>query len=128
MHPGVSALRLVVWLAIAASAIARGSAHAAGFSIFEHSGRGLGSAFAGEVAGAEDSSTVFFNPAGMAALGGTRLDASTQAIIPSIEFSNRGSTLTPVVGGGPLRGTDGGNAGETGLVPAFHLTHELPHG
>ncbi len=127
MDPGVP--RAPIWIvALGVVAAIAGPARGAGFAIFEHSGRGLGSSFAGEVAGAEDSSTVFFNPAGMAALRGTQLDASTQAVIPSIEFSNRGSTLTPAVGGGPLRGTDGGNAGETGLVPSFHLTHELPRG
>lgn len=119
-----NACLIAVLLAAAVPRIAAG----AGFAVFEHSGRGLGSAFAGAAASAEDPSTVFFNPAGMAALDGTQVAGSSHAIIPSFHFMDRGSTLNPAVGGGPLRGSDGGNAGETGLVPAFYLTHALPRG
>src|SRR5262249_56342450 len=37
-------------------------AAAAGFALFEQSARGLGSAFAGEAAAAEDASTIYYNP------------------------------------------------------------------
>ena len=43
-------------------------ASAAGFALIEQSASGLGNAFAGAAATAEDASTVFFNPAGMSQL------------------------------------------------------------
>ena len=110
---GALGIRTACLLAVLLAAVVPRRASAAGFASFEHSGRGLGSAFAGAAASAEDPSTVFFNPAGMAALEGTQIEASTHAVIPSFHFHDDGSTLNPAVGGGPLRGNDGGNAGET---------------
>jgi len=100
-------------------------AAAAGFALFEQSGRGLGSAFAGEAAAAEDASTIYFNPAGMTLLEGTQFAGSGFAIIPSVHFTNEHSSLNPAVGGGVLHGTDGGDAGDLGLVPTFFLSQAL---
>ena len=44
---------------------ATGVAHAAGFQLLEQNASGIGSAYAGSAAIAEDASTVYFNPAGM---------------------------------------------------------------
>ena len=41
------------------------SAQAAGFALIEQSASGMGNAYAGGAAIAEDASTIFFNPAGM---------------------------------------------------------------
>ncbi|MGH8628173.1 MAG: outer membrane protein transport protein [Gammaproteobacteria bacterium] len=38
---------------------------AGGFALFEQSVKGLGNAFAGSAAVAEDAATLFFNPAGL---------------------------------------------------------------
>jgi hypothetical protein len=48
---------------------------AAGFAIMEQSVKGLGNAFAGSAAVAEDAATLFFNPAGMTRLRGSEIDA-----------------------------------------------------
>ena len=45
------------------------TAHSAGFALIENSASGMGKAFAGAAAAAEDASTVWFNPAGMDYLG-----------------------------------------------------------
>lgn len=45
-----------------------GSVPAAGFALIEQSVSGLGNAFAGGAAVAEDATMIFFNPAGMARL------------------------------------------------------------
>jgi long-chain fatty acid transport protein len=101
-------------------------AHGAGFALFEHSARGLGSAFAGEAAVAEDATTVYYNPAGLTLLEGTQFVASGFAIIPAANFHNEGSHLNPaVLGTGPLRGGDGGDAGGASFVPTFFLSHQL---
>ena len=44
-------------------------AYSAGFALIENSASGMGKAFAGAAAAAEDASTVWFNPAGMTYLG-----------------------------------------------------------
>lgn len=105
-------------------------AQAAGFAIIEHSVSGLGQAFAGSAAVAEDSSTIFFNPAGMnnvaTKVGETKITAGAHIIHPSSEFEDDGSThaLQPLTGV-PLMGNDGGDAGVTALVPNFYMTHRI---
>ena len=39
--------------------------YTAGFQLIEQNGSGLGNAYSGQAAAAENSSTVYFNPAGM---------------------------------------------------------------
>ncbi|HLK10638.1 MAG TPA: outer membrane protein transport protein [Candidatus Binatia bacterium] len=101
-------------------------AGAGGFAVSEQSARGLGSAHAGEVAAAEDASTIFYNPAGLTLLSGTQFVASGFAIIgPHATFRNDGSTLNPAVGGGTLVGGNGGDPAQLSLLPTFFLAHEL---
>src|SRR5262249_13119665 len=103
-------------------------ARAAGFALFEQSARGLGSAFAGEAAAAEDASTIFYNPAGLGWVHGTQIASSGFAILPSSVFENHGSMENPVLGGAPLRGGDGGDAGSLALVPSIFVAHEVWEG
>ena len=97
----------------------------AGFAVLEKSARGLGTAYAGETAAAEDPSTIFGNPAGMTLLDGTQFASSGFAILPAAQFHDSGSRLNPAVGGGRLTGGDGGDAGSLALVPSFFLVHPL---
>ena len=46
----------------------------AGFAIIEQSVTGLGRAFAGSAASAEDASTIYFNPAGLMYLKQAEMD------------------------------------------------------
>ena len=50
-----------------------GSAAGSGFAIIKQSAASAGYAYAGAAAAAQDSSTIFFNPAGMALLSGNEL-------------------------------------------------------
>src|SRR5213593_3450365 len=95
---------------------ASGEAVASGFALREQSGSLLGQAFAGQNAYATDPSVIFFNPAGMSALDGTRVSASASFIFPNIEFDNHGSTTA--IGPGLLGTDEGGDIGENALVPA----------
>jgi long-chain fatty acid transport protein len=97
-------------------------AGAAGFMLFEQSGSGLGNAFAGGAAAAEDASTVFLNPAGLTRLPGQQFAVAVHAIQPVFEFDNQGSTI---FNGQPLRGTEGGNAGELAIVPNLYYAMDL---
>jgi long-chain fatty acid transport protein len=114
-------LRLTVaWLALLA-----GNAQAAGFALIEQNASGLGNAYAGQAAAAEDASTIFFNPAGMTRLGGKQLLAAAHAILPSAKFSDTGSNNAPTQ---TEFGGNGGDAGTTALVPNVYFTMPLGKG
>jgi len=102
-----------------------GGAAGAGFAIIEHSAKGLGTAFSGGAASAEDTSTVWFNPAGMTRLEGTQVDAASHIIVPSSDFSNGGSVTNAAVGGAPLSGGDSKDPGMAALVPNFYYVRDL---
>lgn len=92
-----------------------GAASAAGFQLRELSADGVGSALAGATSRADDLSTIYLNPAGMTRLG-TGVQADLTYIAPSITFSGSGAGPTGVA----FSGGDGGNAGESVLVPALY--------
>lgn len=106
-------------------AFAAGSANGAGFAIIEQGVSGLGNAFAGGSAVAEDPTTVFFNPAGMTRLAGNQVALAGHVIVPQGEFDNKGSTDWT---GSPLTGGDGGDAAKTAFVPNAYYTVRLQDG
>ena len=100
---------------------ASNSAAAAGYALIEQSITGLGRAFSGSAAVADDASTIFFNPAGMTNLSRKEMNMGLNLIAPRAEFSDRGSNAN----GTPLTGGDGSNAGELAAVPNFYYAHPL---
>jgi long-chain fatty acid transport protein len=110
------------WLCgvIAASSVAivPAGASAAGFALQENSGSGLGNAYAGGAAVAEDASTVWSNAAGMARLGTSQVAGALNLIRPSIKFRNAGSEPAALQ---PL-GNEGGDAGSLNVVPNLYIT------
>lgn len=62
-----------------------------GFALNEQSASGLGNAFAGGAAIAEDATTVYFNPAGMSRISGDELAVGANLIMIKAAFSNNGS-------------------------------------
>lgn len=113
------------WMgALALTLLATSVAHAGGVAVQEH-GRGLGRAYAGRSAVADDASTVFWNPAGMTRLVRDQITAGAYLALPSTRFRDAGST--DAVGGG-LLGDDGGNAAEPILLPSvFGVRRILPN-
>jgi len=103
-------------------------AHASGFALAEQSASGLGNAFAGGAASAEDASTVWYNPAGMTRLKKSDAVAAVHSITTSIEFTDNGSTRSIAAGGTPSTGGDGGDAGESAVVPNVYYTTPLADG
>jgi len=100
-------------------------AWAAGFALIEQSGSGMGNAFAGAAATAEDASTIFYNPAGMALLSGSQFAVAGHAIDLSTKFSNAGTSRAAGGGAiplGPVSGGNGGDAGGVAFVPNFYVT------
>ena len=106
------------------------AAWSAGYAIQEQSITGLGRAFAGSAAVAEDASTIFFNPAGLTYLDRTEMNMGLNYIKPQSEFRNDGSAVPDFGGAGgfsgqALTGGDGGDAGHEAFVPNFYLSHPV---
>lgn len=101
--------------------IGAGPAAAAGFQINETSGSGLGNAFAGAAAVAEDASTLWSNPAGLSRLGERQVAGALHLVTPSIKFRNEfsASATQQTLGG------DGGNAGGLNIVPNLYVAMPL---
>lgn len=103
----------------AALACAAAGSIAGGLGIGTQSGSGTGNAFAGGAASAEDASTVWYNPAGMTALGGkTNFAVSAHALRPSFKFQNTASTL-------PIGSGEGGDGGDWAYIPQAFFTTKL---
>ncbi|MFL6537194.1 MAG: outer membrane protein transport protein, partial [Chthoniobacterales bacterium] len=90
------------------------SVRAGSFQLNEQSVSGLGSAFAGGAAQAEDASVLFFNPAGIALLDKGEFQLGAHVLMPGANFTNQGSRYnlpgTPF-DGLPVTGTNNGDAG-----------------
>jgi long-chain fatty acid transport protein len=95
---------------------------AAAFALYEQGVSGLGNAYAGAAAAAEDASTVWWNPAGMGWLpAGKHIAFAGTWIEPSTQFSDKGSVAAA---GRPLGGT-GGEAGQSAVVPSMFFAMDL---
>ncbi len=119
--------RLLASTIIAVLAASTGQVQASGFAIIEQSVTGLGNAFAGGSASAEDASTVFYNPAGLARLTGTQYVAGIQVIAPSTKFSGSAALFNPAPPPTtvPVSGGNGGDAGKVGVVPNLYYSRAL---
>ncbi|HEX7046547.1 MAG TPA: outer membrane protein transport protein [Gammaproteobacteria bacterium] len=95
---------------------------AAGFQITEQSVSGLGRAFAGGAAIADDASTIFFNPAGLTELDGRELLIGGSVIALGADFDK---TLGVDAIGQPLTGTEGGDAGKLSGVPILYYAQRI---
>ncbi|MFH2139482.1 MAG: outer membrane protein transport protein [Pseudomonadota bacterium] len=98
-----------------------GQACASGFALIEQ-GSGLGNAFAGGAASAEDAATVFYNPAGMSRLDDSQISVGGAFIKPSAQYSGTISGLAPLQTAGT--GT-GGDAGGMAFVPNMYYTRQI---
>lgn len=95
-------------------------ANAAGFQLLEQNVSGLGNAYAGSAAVAENASTIYFNPAGMTQLKDREFSVGVAAIGPSFKFSNKSS-----VGGSFAGAGNGGDAGSVAAVPNAYMSWAL---
>ena len=79
---------------------------AAGFALIEQNASGMGNAYAGGSAIAEDASTIYFNPAGMTYIQGTQAVVALHLINPNAEFNNKGSVAGDFPGPAPRPATE----------------------
>ena len=100
-----------------------GAASAAAFQLLEQNASGLGVAYAGSAAVADNASTVFYNPAGLSQLGGFQVSAGVVGVGPSYQFRDGNTTGTGVFAG--VSGGDGGNAGSWAAVPNGYFSWQL---
>lgn len=85
----------------------------AGFQLLEQNASGIGNAYAGSAAVAENASTVFYNPAGMTRLQAREASVGLSLVRPGFKFSDRGSSA------GVLSGRAGDAGGWAGLPNAY---------
>ncbi|NMF91307.1 OmpP1/FadL family transporter [Aromatoleum petrolei] len=105
-------------LPVALLALGSGAASAAGFQLLEQNASGIGNAYAGSAAVAENASTIFFNPAGMTQLQAREVSVGISAVRPSFKFKDKGSV------GGALSG-NGDDAGDWAAIPNAYLSWAL---
>ena len=113
MHNAFPRTRVAMSLLGVAAMFTVPLAHGSGFALQENSASGLGNAFAGGAAAAEDAGTVWTNPAGMSRFRQREALQAVHVIIPSNKFSNDGSVpaLNQPLGG------NGGDAGGANFIP-----------
>jgi long-chain fatty acid transport protein len=109
--------RLAVALGAAVLSLAAGQVLGSNFALQEQSGSGVGNAFAGGAAVAEDASTIYSNPAGMSRLPGIQGVVAGDVICISAKLSDNGSLPAAFQ---PL-GDNGGDAGTCAVVPSLYL-------
>ena len=102
----------------AAVVLAAPLAQGAAFALQENNASGLGNAYAGGAAIAEDASTVWANPAGMSRLKQREAVQAIHFIVPSNKFSDDGSQ--PALNQ-PLGTSSGGDAGGLNVIPNLYL-------
>jgi long-chain fatty acid transport protein len=96
-------------------------ASAAFFQIAEQTASGMGNAFAGGAAIAEDASTVWYNPAGMTRLDRPQLIVGGSYITPS--FTANVLSASTVIGA-PIGG-GGGDGGTPAFVPSLYASYPV---
>lgn len=89
-----------------------GVVSASGFQLLEQNASGIGNAYAGSAAVAENASTIFYNPAGMTQLQSREVSGGVSLISPSFTFDNKGSNT-----GAFSASSEGGNAGGLAALP-----------
>jgi long-chain fatty acid transport protein len=115
--------KIIKLSAIAGALLAAGGAQASGFQLMEQNASGLGNAYAGQAAAAENASTIYFNPAGMTRLPGRQVSGALHLIRPSAEFQNAGTSAAPLGFASP--GGSGGDAGDWTGIPNGYLSWQL---
>lgn len=97
-----------------------GGAFASGFQLLEQNASGLGNAYAGSAAVAENASTIFYNPAGMTELRDLEVSGGLTAINTSYKFTNEGSSVGALNNAG-----NGGDGGGWGFLPNAYISKAL---
>ena len=85
----------------------------------------MGNAYAGASAVSADSSTVWFNPAGMTELEGAQFTVAGHILSTDTTFSDRGSRVSTILGGRPVDGDPMADIGDATFLPNLFYTRQL---
>lgn len=91
------------------------NAMAAGFQLAEYSATGLGRAFAGEAAMADNASAQFRNPAMMTYLEGTQISTGAIYVDPNIDVEGKVNGVS----------TKAEDIAHSAVIPNFYLSHQI---
>ncbi|GGQ23017.1 outer membrane protein transport protein [Shewanella litoralis] len=116
-------------LTVAISAIVFGATtqvNAAGFQLAESSATGLGRAYAGEAAMADNASTQARNPAMLAYLEGRQLSTGGIYVMPDVDVLGDVSVTSPLLGSDAVvMNADEIDVADNALVPNFYYSNQL---
>lgn len=119
MHKRITMRLIPALIAVSFS----GGAFAAAFQLTGQSASGVGIANAGAAAAAEDTSTLYYNPAGMTYLSeGHNISFATTLLDRSTRFTDEG---TNKLGGFYPVGGNGGDGGGLHAVPAIYYSYAV---
>lgn len=121
MHTPLIHIRPSHLFAAVIAALGADLALAAGFQLNETSASGLGNAFAGGAAVAEDATTLWSNVAGLSRIGSMQVAGAIHLVTPSIRFRNGYSASATL----QAQGGDGGDAGGLNVVPNLYFAMPL---
>lgn len=93
--------------------------HAAGFQLAEYSATGLGRAFAGEAAMADNAAAQFRNPAMLTYLNGTQMTTGAILVLPNIDVEGE------VNFAGNTYATAAKDMADNAVIPNFYVSHQL---
>lgn len=104
-----------------------GAVSASGFQLIEQNSSGLGNAYAGSAAVAENASTIFYNPAGMTQLNEREISGGLALVRPSFKFHNQGSVMPAAYPSPPLTSLsgEGGDGGSLAALPNGYVSWAL---
>ncbi|MGF1758382.1 outer membrane protein transport protein [Photobacterium sagamiensis] len=108
--------KITLALALALTLGMSANASAAGFQLAEYSATGLGRAFAGEAAMADNAAAQFRNPAMMTYLKGTQISIGAIYVDPNIDVDG---TVNGAVS------TEAKDIADSAIIPNFYLSHQL---
>ena len=119
MKHGKRDLRLSI-PALLGCVLAPALAAATGFELREQSATSQGASFTGAAAQRGDPSFLYFSPAAMAWLSGTRLSIVGSGVFGRAEAQSGAASRAAVLGGAGISGSLGGDIAQDALVPALH--------
>ncbi|WP_116643874.1 outer membrane protein transport protein [Salinivibrio sp. HTSP] len=110
----------IVYLAVAtALGSLSTTAHSAGFQLAETSATGLGRAFAGEAAMADNASAQFRNPALLSYLADTQVSAGGIYVNPNVDIDGTNTS------NGKKTATSTDDVAHDAVIPNFYFSHQL---
>lgn len=110
-----------VALAVSASLLA-GGAQAAAFNLNEHSASGLGRAFAGEAAIADNAAVLARNPAAMTRFERAEISVAATYVAPNVDLQGNGDALGGLVSSSSL---DASNVAPSATIPTFYYIQPI---